>query len=555
MGEPLVRTSNEIDEAARACAALELLLSSRDTSTDETNILLSELRDTLQIPLSKQGKNLKASPNGSKRKAKGLPCVGVVVNPSTKTFVLPSECPPPSKKRGQDIYNDSENSEADESEHNENCEVCNQGGELLCCDTCSLVFHPTCCRPALRSIPDHHVEWSCAYCVVDGTIPGSQVGYDIQTAKKHVEAMKILGESNKPRYRGVVCKGIRFRAQIQINGKQINLGKYTTEIEAAHKYDERAREAFGVKAKLNFPKSGELSHFEVPLNPTPTPQHNPITTKKTDVNTDESNVRSKRSRSSSQEIQRTNSSDSEEPTSTVKKYGTSADQFLFNLDSTSSQGLPASPIPHHTRHSNSRRPSATVSLSLPSDPPVTTTVSRKRSSSNVSSNREKEDKEEKDIVEKSNEDFEEGGKEEEIETHVDCGKVNEKESETTCAIQTSAVIAQPNPTNNPILELAMAHPQPVPKLIIKGRGRGRRSLKSKMEEAEALERARLLPQIMTCRQLYDDEIQLFDQFIEFSDRTALEALKVELLGTLAVVEALPNHGSVKPPDPETKTLG
>ena len=26
-------------------------------------------------------------------------------------------------------------------EHNEFCDVCNSGGDLLCCDTCSLVFH------------------------------------------------------------------------------------------------------------------------------------------------------------------------------------------------------------------------------------------------------------------------------------------------------------------------------------------------------------------------------------------------------------------------------
>ena len=42
--------------------------------------------------------------------------------------------------------------------------------------------------------------------------------------------------------------------QIQINGRQLNLGKFTTPMEAAKKYDDEARKAFGERAKLNFPR-------------------------------------------------------------------------------------------------------------------------------------------------------------------------------------------------------------------------------------------------------------------------------------------------------------
>jgi hypothetical protein len=48
---------------------------------------------------------------------------------------------------------------------NENCEICNKEGNLLCCDTCSLVFHLHCLRPKLDFIPDG--PWSCPYCVLD----------------------------------------------------------------------------------------------------------------------------------------------------------------------------------------------------------------------------------------------------------------------------------------------------------------------------------------------------------------------------------------------------
>lgn len=52
-----------------------------------------------------------------------------------------------------------------EDDHNEVCEVCEKGGDLLCCDTCSLVFHLGCIRPKISSIPKG--KWSCAYCTSD----------------------------------------------------------------------------------------------------------------------------------------------------------------------------------------------------------------------------------------------------------------------------------------------------------------------------------------------------------------------------------------------------
>ena len=51
-------------------------------------------------------------------------------------------------------------------QHNELCEVCAKGGELLCCSTCTLVFHFACVRPTIRAPPNNN--WSCAYCVATG---------------------------------------------------------------------------------------------------------------------------------------------------------------------------------------------------------------------------------------------------------------------------------------------------------------------------------------------------------------------------------------------------
>lgn len=53
----------------------------------------------------------------------------------------------------------------DIDEHNDVCEVCERGGDLICCDTCSLVFHLKCLRPKLSAVPQG--DWSCAYCILD----------------------------------------------------------------------------------------------------------------------------------------------------------------------------------------------------------------------------------------------------------------------------------------------------------------------------------------------------------------------------------------------------
>ncbi len=48
--------------------------------------------------------------------------------------------------------------------HEDYCAVCGRSGELLMCDTCSLVYHLGCLDPPLNNIP--HGLWSCPKCFV-----------------------------------------------------------------------------------------------------------------------------------------------------------------------------------------------------------------------------------------------------------------------------------------------------------------------------------------------------------------------------------------------------
>lgn len=56
----------------------------------------------------------------------------------------------------------------EDDEHNEFCRKCKDGGELLCCDSCPWAYHTFCLNPPLTEIPDG--DWRCPRCAVSGGI-------------------------------------------------------------------------------------------------------------------------------------------------------------------------------------------------------------------------------------------------------------------------------------------------------------------------------------------------------------------------------------------------
>ena len=53
----------------------------------------------------------------------------------------------------------------EEDEHQEFCRVCKEGGELLCCDSCTSCYHLKCCDPPLDEVPD--APWTCHRCACE----------------------------------------------------------------------------------------------------------------------------------------------------------------------------------------------------------------------------------------------------------------------------------------------------------------------------------------------------------------------------------------------------
>jgi hypothetical protein len=71
-------------------------------------------------------------------------------------------------------------------------------------------------------------------------------------SQSNANQRKITGGSS--RFRGVSrASKRRWRAVIRVNGKNIRLGRFNDEVEAALAYDAAAREHFGEFANLNFP--------------------------------------------------------------------------------------------------------------------------------------------------------------------------------------------------------------------------------------------------------------------------------------------------------------
>lgn len=58
------------------------------------------------------------------------------------------------------------NQDGYETDHQDYCEVCQQGGEIILCDTCPRAYHLVCLEPELETAPEG--KWSCPSCEADG---------------------------------------------------------------------------------------------------------------------------------------------------------------------------------------------------------------------------------------------------------------------------------------------------------------------------------------------------------------------------------------------------
>merc|ERR1711997_714617 len=90
------------------------------------------------------------------------------------------------KKKGKKKKNYAE----EEAEHQEYCEVCQQGGEIILCDTCPRAYHLCCLDPELDEAPEG--KWSCPHCEING--PEIQ---DVDEEDEHMEFCRVCKEGGE----------------------------------------------------------------------------------------------------------------------------------------------------------------------------------------------------------------------------------------------------------------------------------------------------------------------------------------------------------------------
>ncbi|KAL3778650.1 hypothetical protein ACHAW5_007540 [Stephanodiscus triporus] len=61
-----------------------------------------------------------------------------------------------------DADEDGGKAEEEEDRHDTECHVCNDGGDLICCDGCTRAYHSNCHKPKIWELPDG--EWYCMIC-------------------------------------------------------------------------------------------------------------------------------------------------------------------------------------------------------------------------------------------------------------------------------------------------------------------------------------------------------------------------------------------------------
>uniref|UniRef100_A0A674IJS5 Bromodomain PHD finger transcription factor n=1 Tax=Terrapene triunguis TaxID=2587831 RepID=A0A674IJS5_9SAUR len=83
-------------------------------------------------------------------------------------------------------------------QYDDHCRVCHKLGDLLCCETCSAVYHLECVKPPLEEVPED--EWQCEVCVAH-KVPGvTDCVAEIQKNKPYIRHEPIGYDRNRRKY-------------------------------------------------------------------------------------------------------------------------------------------------------------------------------------------------------------------------------------------------------------------------------------------------------------------------------------------------------------------
>ncbi len=126
----------------------------------------------------------------------------------------------------------------------------------------NLIFEGQGNKPAKRIVHANGNSLDCrrVNLVIDGPDKSTRRGFKL---------LHRCGRPTTSRFKGVAWREREgaWQAQIRIDDKPMLLGLFDDELDAAHTYDQAAREAWGLEARVNFPRPGELPSAAAPVAP------------------------------------------------------------------------------------------------------------------------------------------------------------------------------------------------------------------------------------------------------------------------------------------------
>ncbi|KTF88308.1 hypothetical protein cypCar_00020020 [Cyprinus carpio] len=147
-----VKTERCKDGRRSACMQMS---SPEGSLTPPLPVLGSVSTGSVQDILRTLGENVKSEPQSNQRSS--------CTKPNSSTPLTNGTTASNGSQQGSTANANSQTTAGKEDDPNEDwCAVCQNGGELLCCDRCPKVFHMTCHIPTLKSSPSG--DWMCTFC-------------------------------------------------------------------------------------------------------------------------------------------------------------------------------------------------------------------------------------------------------------------------------------------------------------------------------------------------------------------------------------------------------
>uniref|UniRef100_A0A671MVM7 E3 ubiquitin-protein ligase TRIM33 n=1 Tax=Sinocyclocheilus anshuiensis TaxID=1608454 RepID=A0A671MVM7_9TELE len=146
-----VKTERSKDGRRSAC----MMSSPEGSVTPPLPVLGSVSTGSVQDILRTLGENVKSEPQSNQ--------LSSCTNPNSSAPLTNGTTESNGSQQGNTANANNQTTVGKEDDPNEDwCGVCQNGGELLCCDRCPKVFHMTCHIPTLKSSPSG--DWMCTFC-------------------------------------------------------------------------------------------------------------------------------------------------------------------------------------------------------------------------------------------------------------------------------------------------------------------------------------------------------------------------------------------------------